>query len=91
MKPLPETVVAYKRTPEFDESSVPNGLLKSHQTKENVWGKIVVLEGALQYSILQPELEVMLLDANNYGVVEPTVLHEVKPVGNVRFYVEFYR
>lgn len=90
MKPLPEAVVAYKRTPEFDENSVPNGLLKSHQTKESVWGKIVVLEGCLQYTILEPELEVILLDANHFGVVEPTVLHEVKPQGSVRFYVEFY-
>ncbi len=90
MKQLPETVVAYKRTPEFDENSVPNGLLKSHQTKANVWGKIVVLDGRLQYTILEPELEVVLLDANHAGVVEPTVLHEVKPIGSVRFYVEFY-
>lgn len=91
MKQLPESVIAYKRTPEFDENSVPNGLLKSHQTKDGVWGKIVVLDGRLQYTILEPEQEVVLLDADNHGVVEPTVLHEVKPVGKVKFYVEFYR
>jgi len=91
MKKIPENVVAYKRTPEFNESSVPNGLLNAHQTKEGVWAKIVVLEGRLQYLINEPEEEITVLDETIYGVVEPTVLHEVKPLGKVRFYVEFYR
>ena len=91
MQQLPENVVPYKRTPEFNEDSIPNGLLQAHQTKEGVWGKIVVLEGRLHYSINEPEQEITILDENIYGVVEPTVLHEVKPLGKVRFYVEFYR
>lgn len=91
MKLLPDHVIPYKRTPEFTEESVPSGLLHAHQTKESVWGKIVVLEGALQYTINGPETEVVVLDSNTFGVVEPTVLHEVKPLGKVRFYVEFHR
>ncbi|AFI82949.1 tellurite resistance protein [Methylophaga nitratireducenticrescens] len=90
MKSLPDNVVAYKRTPEFDESSVPTGLLNNHQTKEGVWGKIVVLSGKLLYTIQDP-FEEILLDSNKYGVVEPTVLHQVKPMGPVDFYVEFYQ
>jgi tellurite resistance-related uncharacterized protein len=90
MKSLPDNVVAYKKTPEFDESSVPNGLLNNHQTKEGVWGKIVILEGRLLYTINEPKEEIYL-DSNNSGVVEPTVYHQVKPLGKVRFYVEFYR
>lgn len=90
MKSLPDNVVAYKKTPEFDENSVPNGLLNNHQTKEGVWGKIVLLEGKLLYTINEPKEEIYL-DANNFGVVEPTVYHQVKPLGKVRFYVEFYR
>jgi tellurite resistance-related uncharacterized protein len=38
MKALPKTVVAYKKTPEFTELTLPAGLLKDHQTKEGVWG-----------------------------------------------------
>jgi len=90
MKSLPDNVVAYKKTPEFDESSVPKGLLNNHQTKEGVWGKIILLEGKLLYTINEPKEEIYL-DANNFGVVEPTVYHQVKPLGKVRFYVEFYR
>ncbi|NND69704.1 MAG: DUF1971 domain-containing protein [Halioglobus sp.] len=91
MKALPPELSKYKQTPEFDETSVPAGLLKAHQTKAGTWGKIVVLSGSLRYRILEPEVEEVVLSAGHYGVVEPTVLHEVAPIGEVSFYVEFYR
>ena len=91
MKHLPANVESYKKTPEFTETTVPDGLLKDHQTKEGVWGKIVILEGSLEYTILEPDEEVIKLTENNCGVVEPIVLHHIKPLGRVRFYVEFYR
>jgi tellurite resistance-related uncharacterized protein len=89
MKSLPDNVVSYKRTPEFSEDTIPEGLLKNHQTKTDVWGKIIVLSGHLLYTIQEP-FEEIILDINTHGVVEPTVLHQVKPEGAVRFYVEFY-
>lgn len=91
MKNLPDSVVPYKKTPEFTEATVPAGLLKDHQTKDTVWGKIVVLEGNLEYTIIEPELQVLQLSEGHHGVVEPTILHHVTPIGKVRFYVEFYR
>ena len=91
MKTLPPDVQRYKQTPEFDENSVPAGLLKAHQTKEGTWGRIVVLSGSLLYRILEPEIEEIVLTEERFGVVEPTVLHEVSPQGSVRFYVEFLR
>lgn len=91
MKPLPDNVTHYKQTPEFTQDTVPAGLLAAHQTKAGTWGRIVVLAGELEYRILEPELQVILLNATTPGVVEPTVLHEVEPRGAVRFLVEFYR
>jgi len=91
MKELPGHVAPYKRTPEFTEHTVPDGLLHEHRTKASVWGKIVVLEGQLQYTIHAPQHEVIVLDPALAGVVEPEVPHEVKPLGSVRFYVEFHR
>ena len=55
MQVFPNDVTAYKKTPEFNESSIPKGLLKTHKTKAGVWGKIVILEGELQYTINEPE------------------------------------
>jgi len=91
MKELPVSASSYKSTPEFTEESVPAGLLKAHQTKEGTWGKIHVSEGELLYRILEPELEEVLLSNETFGVVEPTILHEVEPKGKVRFHVEFFR
>jgi tellurite resistance-related uncharacterized protein len=51
----------------------------------------VVLEGQLLYRILEPEIERHLLDSEHKGVVEPEMLHEVEPFGEVSFYVEFFR
>ena len=90
MKKLPANVTSYSRTPEFTRATVPKGLLRRHLTKHGTWGKIVILEGRLRYRILEPEVEEIELSPQRHGVVEPTVPHEVEPIGHVRFYVEFY-
>ena len=91
MREIPSDVSPYKRTPTFSNESIPAGLLKAHQTKPSTWGKIVVLNGELLYRILEPAIEEVHLSPEKFGVVEPTVLHEVQPIGEVQFYVEFYR
>jgi tellurite resistance-related uncharacterized protein len=91
MQVIPDGVVSYKQTPEFNENTIPPGLLKAHQTKAGVWGKIVVREGQLLYRILEPKIEELILTPQLSGVVEPEVLHEVTPLGRVRFYVDFHR
>jgi tellurite resistance-related uncharacterized protein len=91
---LPETVAAYRRTDEFSETSVPAALTRAHNTKAGVWGLIRVLEGELAYRITDPRRqpsERILTPEGPPGVVEPTILHEVEPLGRVRFYVEFHR
>lgn len=91
MKSLPEDVAPYRRTAEFDEASVPAGLLRAHTTKAGVWGVIHVLEGELRYRILEPVVSEHLLTPGCVGIVEPEVPHEVAPQGRVRFFVEFCR
>ncbi|MGE0486005.1 MAG: DUF1971 domain-containing protein [Gammaproteobacteria bacterium] len=91
MRALPDDVAPYKRTPTFTERSVPSGLLRAHTTKEGAWARIVVLEGKLLYRVLQPTITEYVLDPATTGIVEPTVPHEVEPLGAVRFFVEFLR
>ena len=95
MKPAEMPVLeSYKRTPTFTENSVPAGLLADHSTKEGVWGLIHVTQGRLRYFITDPrrEPEEYVLDPGcEPGVVEPTILHCVEPVGSVKFQVEFLR
>jgi tellurite resistance-related uncharacterized protein len=91
MKSLPDSLTHYKSTPEFNADSVPAGLLKSHRTAENVWGRIRIIEGSLRYHILEPEPETLLLTPDRHGVVEPGIQHQVEPIGPVRFCVDFLR
>jgi tellurite resistance-related uncharacterized protein len=91
---LPPGLAPYKRTPEFTGDSVPAGLLRSHSTKDGVWGLIHVAEGRLAYRVTDARRaasERILTPESEPGVVEPTILHEVEPLGPVRFHVEFHR
>lgn len=74
--------------------TVPKGILKAHTTKQGPWALIHVLEGRLAYRISDPRWppwEEVLLSDDPPGVVNPTIVHEVEPLGPVRFFVEFHR
>lgn len=94
MTGLPEGAEPYKRTPPFTEVSVPGGLLNDHSTKEGVWGLIHVEKGQLRYVVTDARrtaTERILTPDTPPGVVEPTILHHVAPLGAVRFHLQFYR
>ena len=90
---LPADVAAYFMTDTFSEATVPAALMKSHSTKLGVWALIHVREGQLAYRVTDPRRSPsdQVLTPGVPGVVEPTILHEVSPIGAVRFNVEFYR
>ena len=92
--PLPEELRPYKRTASFTEATVPAALLNDHSTKDGAWGLIRVEQGQLRYLVTDPRRpsgERLLTPNGEPGVVEPTVLHRVEPIGEVRFHVEFLR
>lgn len=91
---LPEGLDSYKCTATFTETTVPAALLGDHSTKSGVWGLIHVEEGTLRYLVTDPRrasTERILTPESEPGIVEPTILHRVEPVGPVRFHVEFLR
>ena len=90
MKELPNAVVSYKKTPTFNNETVPKGLLRSHTTKSGTWGKITVLNGKLLYRILEPQIEEIVLTPGVFGVVEPTIKHEVQLFEETEFFVDFH-
>lgn len=91
---LPDGLEPYKRTPTFTEDTVPAGLLSEHSTKDGVWGLIKVEEGSLRYVVTDPRrapTQTLLTPEGEFGIVEPTILHRVEPIGAVRFHVQFLR
>jgi tellurite resistance-related uncharacterized protein len=88
---LPEGSKAYRRTAAFTEASVPDALLKTHTTKRGVWGVIHVDRGRLEYHVSAPFHTQEVLAPGSPGVVLPEVEHRVAPLGEVEFFVEFWR
>lgn len=91
---LPDDLAPYRRTGDFTEATVPSALLGDHATKEGVWGLIHVEAGRLRYRVTDPRRpasETVLIAGGAPGIIEPTILHHVEPLGTVRFHVEFHR
>ena len=87
----PDGLTTYRRTPEFDEASIPDGLRSEHATKRGVWGRIHVLEGELTYHVDAPIHRSFRIDPASSAVIVPEVRHRVEPGTAVRFFVELAR
>ena len=88
---LPDSVQHYRSTLIFDESTVPKGLLRDHETKVGVWGRIRVLEGALHYHVSAPFVHHQRVVAGGHAIIAPETPHSVVPIGTVSSCVEFLR
>lgn len=85
----PEGLAPYKRSVEFTETSVPAALLRHHSTKAGVWARVHILEGRLCFRDAATASE-RILEKGSHPVIYPQRLHEVEPLGKVRFFIEFW-
>ncbi|MCE7902265.1 MAG: DUF1971 domain-containing protein [Gammaproteobacteria bacterium PRO9] len=90
MEAIPDTVVRYQSTKVWDEESVSEAFLAPHCTKRGVWAKIIVLEGTIRY-FNDDTKQITELHPERPGIVPPRERHFIRPVGKVRFFIEFYR
>ena len=88
---LPDGLELTRTTPEFDETTVPAGLLRAHRTGDGVWGRLVVLVGGLDLAFDDEEGPAHPVAAGGSIVLAPGRQHEVRITGAVRFVVEFHR
>ena len=89
---LPRGHVAYKRTPSFTRESLPEGLLRRHDTKAGVWGVLHVSSGALELFEAEGEGESrQVVAAGESAIIRPEVPHRVAPLGEVEFHIELWR
>lgn len=88
---LPDGLRKVRTSAAWDERSMPASLRSSHRLAPGVWGKIVMTEGRLRL-VTHGERPLEAVAAPGAPqVVAPEVLHEVAPLGPVRFVIEFYR
>jgi tellurite methyltransferase len=87
---LPAATRLVRSSPEWDEGSLPPGLRRAHRLGPGTWGRIVVKEGRLLFSIAsEPRLEKELTGQTAAQAIPPDIEHEVRPVGPVRLSIEF--
>ena len=90
----PEGLATYRRTPEFDETTIPAAFRSEHATKRGAWARIHVVSGTLCYRVGAPihrAFRIGSASPASSAVVVPQLPHRVEPEGPVRFFVEFAR
>lgn len=87
----PDGLAPYRRTPEFDETTIPAGLRSEHATKRGAWARIHVVSGTLRYRVGAPVHRSFRVEPASGAIIVPEVPHRVEPEGPVRFFVEFWR
>lgn len=87
---IPAAVECYRRTPIFDQDSLPAGLCREHSTRAGVWAAIEVLEGRLRYVVPAFGMD-RVLTPRAPGIVVPEVEHHVEALDRVRFQLAMYR
>lgn len=80
----------YKKTPIFNAKNVPKAILEKHNTKEGVWGKLVVVSGSLKFIDIDKGEEVILIKGKQQ-IIEPTKWHKIVLIDNPEFYIEFFK
>jgi len=86
---LPASLRSVRTSAEWNEHTLPAGLLRSHRLGPGTWGRIRVHDGRLQFSMAtQPPLDVELL-RDTEQAIPPEMDHEVRPIGEVRFSLDF--
>ena len=80
----------YKKTAIFNVKNVPKAILKRHNTKEGVWGRLVILSGSLVFIDLEKNEE-FVLKKGEFHIIEPTKWHRLVLIDNPEFYIEFFK
>ena len=89
MPTLPQNLTPFRRTATFTEQTIPKAMMERHSTAAGIWGVIHVQQGSLRYAIDKGDVSTM--KPGSTAVIEPQVVHSVEPIGEVSFYVEFFK
>ncbi|MDA8290355.1 MAG: DUF3565 domain-containing protein [Actinomycetota bacterium] len=87
----PDGLRLERTSPEWDERTLPAGLRRAHRLAPGTWATITVRSGALRLQVgSEPPISVELRPGPAVQHVPPEVLHEIEPLGPVRFVVAFH-
>ncbi|MFT7598074.1 MAG: tellurite resistance-related uncharacterized protein [Acidimicrobiales bacterium] len=87
---IPEGLVLVRTTPEFDETTVPAGLLRNHRVAAGVWGVVRVRSGRIGFSFDDEPGSRRSISAGESQVIPPERPHHLVLQGKVLLAVEFF-
>jgi tellurite methyltransferase len=91
---IPENFYKYKETPIWENETIPSIILTKHNTKAWSYGKINIISGELEYTVFNNDDSIKsttVLTPSNHWVAIPQEWHKIKPLWEVKVYVEFYK
>lgn len=87
---LPDNLTLKGSSRCFTAQTLPAALKKWHNTKEKVWGRIVITSGSALYEILTEPPQSMQLSPGVDGIIEPQQPHRVTLSNDAQLQVFFY-
>ena len=92
---MTKDLVCYKRLPIWTTETLPKPFRQKHNTRKDVWAKLTILKGKLQFTELTEDNEVVkehiFTPESNIPFVEPQAWHRVAPLSDdLECFLEFY-
>ena len=87
---IPENFKVYKKTPLYDQDSIPNELSMMHETGDGIWEKLIVVFGSVDYVDCETGKVTKASPVRSVSV-EPHHMHSLHVTGPVELYVEYYK
>jgi len=86
---LPDGLTLVRSSQEWNEHTIPAGLLRDHRIAAGTWGQIAVRHGQLRFTLrTAPELDV-IVGPDAIQAIPPEIEHVVHLLGPVRFSIHF--
>lgn len=86
---MPDGLVVVRVAGPFDEATVPAGLRRAHRMAAGTWGRLVVTEGTVGFTLETGPPTERRLVAGDDQPIPPAVDHHLIVHGPVRLRVEF--
>ena len=87
---MPDGLRLIRTSVKWDERTMPKGLSRAHRIAAGTWGRIVVHDGHLRFAArTEPELKTVLSGGSTQAI-PPEVEHEIEPLAEVRFSIDFF-
>lgn len=90
-----QDLICYKQMPVWTKENLPQMFQEKHNTKAGIWAKLTILQGALKYSEVTEQGEIVqqqVFDVDNpIPFISPQVWHKVEPLTeDLRCQLAFY-